>query len=78
MHIPELSTAVEAISATSIILVTIVFLKYITSRDKKDIKMQEQHAEVITAIVGKHDDRTKEFQDTVRQMDSTVRRLHEK
>jgi hypothetical protein len=73
-----LKTVMESVPAAAVILCVILFLKYIRSRDEKDIKIHKQCEETITGIVNKHDDRTKEFQDSVHQMDSTVRRLSEK
>lgn len=70
-----LKTVMESVPAAAVIVALMLFLKYIRSRDEKDIKIHEQCEKTISEIVHKHDDRTRDFQETVRQMDSTVRRL---
>ncbi len=48
---------VESVSATVAIAVVILFLKYIKSRDQKDVEIYNTHKETITTIVKTHDDR---------------------
>ncbi len=50
-------TIIESTPAVVAIIVVILFLKYIRSRDEKDIQMNKLHEATITSIVTTHDER---------------------
>lgn len=57
MQIDAIASLLDTIPAASSIVVVILFLKYIKSRDQKDMKIHRDCEATITSIIQTHDAR---------------------
>ena len=65
MQIIELASLLDVVPAASSIVVVILFLRYIQSRDQKDLKIHRDCENTIKSIINTHDARVEALIKTI-------------